>query len=133
VSRARDVPNSHLADPRDPGGDVCVADQLGWKIVARYDDNDVSAYSGKRRPGFDQMLDDMKAGQFAALIVWHIDRLYRSMKDLERLIDVADERGVQLKTVQGGDLDLSTSAGRMLGRIPRLGGGAGVGAPRRAP
>ena len=63
------------------------------------------------------MLDDMKAGQFAALIVWHTDRLYRSMKDLERLIDVADASGVQLKTVQGGDLDLSTSAGRMLGRI----------------
>ncbi len=63
------------------------------------------------------MLDDMKAGQFAALIVWHTDRLYRSMKDLERLIDVADASGTQLKTVQGGDLDLSTSAGRMLGRI----------------
>ena len=39
------------------------------------------------------------------------------MKDLERLIEVADERGVQLRTVVGGDLDLSTSAGRMLGRI----------------
>jgi site-specific DNA recombinase len=106
-----------LGVQRQLGDCLALADQLGWEVVAQYDDNDVSAYSGKRRPGFDRMLDGMKAGQFAALIVWHTDRLYRSMKDLERLIDVADERGVQLKTVQGGDLDLSTSAGRMLGRI----------------
>jgi site-specific DNA recombinase len=94
-----------------------LADQLGWEVVERYDDNDISAYSGRRRPGFERMLDDMAAGHFAALIVWHTDRLYRSMKDLERLIDVADQRRVQLKTVEGGDLDLGTSAGRMLGRI----------------
>jgi site-specific DNA recombinase len=94
-----------------------LAERLGWEVVARYDDNDISAYNGKHRPGFEQMLDDMNAGQFDALICWHTDRLYRSMKDLERLIEMADERRVQLKTVQGGDLDLATSAGRMLGRI----------------
>ena len=52
-----------------------------------------------------------------ALIVWHVDRLYRSMKDLERLIDIADAARVKIRTVQGGDLDLSTSAGRMVARI----------------
>jgi site-specific DNA recombinase len=114
---SQDVTGQQLGVQRQLGDCVALAERIGWEVVARYDDNDVSAYSGKRRPGFDQMLDDMKAGQFAALIVWHTDRLYRSMKDLERLIDVADASGVQLKTVQGGDLDLSTSAGRMLGRI----------------
>ena len=39
------------------------------------------------------------------------------MKDLERLIDIADDKGVQLRTVQGGDIDLTTSAGRMIARI----------------
>jgi site-specific DNA recombinase len=63
------------------------------------------------------MLEAMRGGEFGALICWHPDRLYRSMKDLERLIDVADARGVQLRTVNGGDLDLSTSSGRMLARI----------------
>ncbi len=59
----------------------------------------------------------MKAGEFGALLCWHTDRLYRFMKDLERLIDVAESNGVTIKTVQGGDLDLSTSAGRMVARI----------------
>lgn len=94
-----------------------LAAKLGWKVVARYDDNDISAYSGKRRPGFETMLSAMKSGEFEAVICWHPDRLYRSMKDLERLIDIADAKRVQLRTVQGGDIDLTTSAGRMVARI----------------
>ena len=96
---------------------LALAERLGWEVVARYDDNDISAYNGARRPSFEAMLDAMRNGEFGALLAWHPDRLYRSMKDLERLIEVADERRVQLRTVVGGDLDLSTSAGRMLGRI----------------
>lgn len=94
-----------------------LADQYGWHVVEVFDDNDLSAYSGRTRPGFEDMLDAMKRGEFDALICWHTDRLYRSMKDLERLIDVADAGRVQLRTVQGGDLDLSTASGRMLARI----------------
>jgi site-specific DNA recombinase len=93
------------------------ADQLGWTVTAHFDDNDLSAFNGKHRPGFEALLDAMRHAQIDALICWHTDRLYRSMKDLERLIDIADAGRIQLRTVQGGDLDLSTSAGRMLARI----------------
>jgi DNA invertase Pin-like site-specific DNA recombinase len=63
------------------------------------------------------MLTAMKSGEFQAVICWHPDRLHRSMKDLERLIDIADDKRAQLRTVQGGDIDLTTSAGRMVARI----------------
>jgi site-specific DNA recombinase len=94
-----------------------LADRLGFDVVARFDDNDISAYNGKTRPGFEAMLDGMTRGEFAAVLCWHPDRLYRSLKDLERLIDIADARGVQIRTVNGGDLDLSNSTGKMLARI----------------
>ena len=94
-----------------------LADRLGLIITRVYVDNDTSAYSGKRRPGFENMLDAMKNGQFDVLLCWHTDRLYRSMKDLERLIDVADVTSTSIRTVNAGDLDLSTSAGRMNARI----------------
>lgn len=94
-----------------------LADRLGWTVAATFSDNDISAYKGKRRPGFEALLKAMAAGEVDALICWHTDRLYRSMRDLERVIETADAAKIQLKTVQGGDLDLSTSAGRMLGRI----------------
>ena len=94
-----------------------LAERLGWEVVERYDDNDISAYSGKTRPGFESMLAAMEAGEFGALVCWHPDRLYRSMRDLERVIDTADKRAVQLRTVTAGDLNLSTPAGRMMARI----------------
>jgi site-specific DNA recombinase len=96
---------------------LALADQLGWDVVTRYDDNDISAFNGKTRPGFEALLDAMKRGEINGLICWHTDRLYRSMKDLERLIDIADVSRVQIRTVNGGDLDLSNSSGRMLARI----------------
>jgi site-specific DNA recombinase len=96
---------------------LALADRLGWEVVARYDDNDISAYNGKIRPQFEAMLDAMKRGEIDALVCWHTDRLYRSMKDLERLIEIADVSRVQIRTVNGGDLDLSNSSGRMLARI----------------
>ncbi len=94
-----------------------LAQRLGYDVVATYDDNDCSAYSGRRRPGFEKMVADMKARTFGALIAWHPDRLYRSMKDLERLIDACDTAGVQIRTVNGGDLDLGNATGKMLARI----------------
>ena len=97
---------------------LALAERLGWEVVAHFDDNDASAFNKrKRRPGYENMLQAMKNGEFAALICWHTDRLYRRMGDLETLIEIADAGSVQIRTVQGGDLDLSTSAGRMVARI----------------
>ncbi len=94
-----------------------LADVVGWNVVSVHVDNDTSAYSGKTRPAFEALLDEMKRGEIDALICWHTDRLYRSMRDLERLIEIADAARIPIKTVQGGEIDLSTSAGRMIARI----------------
>ena len=52
-----------------------MADRLGWTVVATFDDNDLSAYTGKTRPGFEALLDAMKRGDIDAVICWHPDRL----------------------------------------------------------
>jgi cytochrome P450 len=79
-----------------------LADQLGWEVTHRYRDDDLSAYPSHTRPGFEAMLKAMADSEFGALICWHPDRLLRSMndmKDLERLIGIAEGRRVQLRTV----------------------------------
>ena len=91
--------------------------RLDWTIAATFSDNDISAYSGKTRPGFEALLTAMKNGEFDGLVVWHVDRLYRSMRDLQRAIDVAEIARIKLQTVNSGQLDLSTSAGKMMARI----------------
>src|SRR6202012_5774222 len=76
-----------------------LADRLGWEVTPRSDDNDPSASPGPIRPGFEAMLKAMADREFGAVICWHPDRLVRSVKDLERLIDIANGGQVQLRAV----------------------------------
>jgi DNA invertase Pin-like site-specific DNA recombinase len=39
-----------------------LAASLGWIVAEEYIDNDLSAYSGKARPGYQRMLDDLRDG-----------------------------------------------------------------------
>lgn len=94
-----------------------MAADLGWPIVATYTDNDISAYSGKPRPGYLAMLDALREGQADVVIAWHADRLHRSPAELEQFIDVCARHGVTVRTVQAGEVDLSTPAGQMTARI----------------
>ena len=63
--------------------------QRGWDVVAVLVDNDMSATSGKRRPGFEEALRLLADGTVDVLVSWHLDRLQRTPKDLERLLDAA--------------------------------------------
>ena len=108
---------------------LALADRLGWQVVARLSDNDVSAFNGKRRDGFEDLLDGLKNKRFGAVIVWHVDRLYRTLKDLARLLEVAS--GVQIRTVNGGDFRPVDGHRPHGGDHPGQRGGAGVGAQGR--
>ena len=88
----------------------------GWLDTAEYVDNDFSATNGKPRPAYQQMLDDIRTGKVTSVAVWDLDRLYRQPRELEDLIDLADEKGLLLATVTG-DADLSTDNGRLYARI----------------
>src|SRR5215218_9436478 len=92
------------------------AERLGWTIVAVHSDNDVSAYSGKPRPGYRALLADLRAGVADAVVCWHIDRLHRSPTELEEYITVCEPRGVPTQTVKAGPLDLASASGRMVAR-----------------
>ncbi|MEU8906539.1 recombinase family protein [Streptomyces mirabilis] len=94
-----------------------LAERNGWDVVEVYVDNDISAYSGKRRPGYRKMLDDLDQGTATVVIVWHTDRLTRSIVELEEYIDLSDRRGIATHTVQAGTIDLATPSGRMTARI----------------
>jgi site-specific DNA recombinase len=92
------------------------AERRGWEVVQRYVDNDVSATRSKVRPEYQRMLADVASGHIGALVVWDIDRLTRTPRELEDVIDLADRYGLALANV-GGEVDLSTSDGRMMARI----------------
>ncbi len=93
-----------------------LADRLGLQVVTTYEDNDVSAYSGKVRPEFERMLSAAAAGDFGHVIVWATDRLYRRMADLVRITsDLAPH--VRIHVVTGGEVDLSTADGILRAQV----------------
>lgn len=94
-----------------------LADRNGWAVVEVYQDNDRSATSGKPRPEWSRLLSDLAAGRHDVLIAWHTDRLYRRLRDLVDLVEVAEKRTLKIATVRSSDLDLSTPAGRMVASL----------------
>lgn len=92
------------------------AESLGWTVAELYRDNDISAASGKRRPGYERMLADIDAGRVEAIVAWHADRLHRRPIELETFIDLVERRNVKISTVTAGELDLATPSGRMVAR-----------------
>jgi DNA invertase Pin-like site-specific DNA recombinase len=89
----------------------------GWDVVAVLTDNDVSAYSGKRRPGYERLLAMIETGDVDAVVAWHPDRLHRSPRELEGFIDAVEAHRVTVATVQAGDVDLESASGRMVARV----------------
>lgn len=89
----------------------------GFEIVEVLVDNDLSAYSGKPRPGYLRLLDAAKAGTIDVVVAWHPDRITRSPRELEDLVELVESTGVDIATVTAGDYDLATPTGRIVARI----------------
>lgn len=113
---SRDREGAGLGVERQEADCRTLAEQLGWSVLAVHVDNDVSASSGRRRPGYAALLDDLRAGRADAVIAWHSDRLHRRPVELEEFLGVVEERGVALRTVRAGEVDLSTPSGRAIAR-----------------
>ena len=94
-----------------------LAAERGLNVIEEIEDNDRSATSGKKRPGFERVLRLVEAGTIDTVVIWHTDRLYRLPRDLEPLIDLASGGALRFMTVTASDIDLNTPSGRMVARM----------------
>ncbi|MER7799113.1 recombinase family protein [Streptomyces sp. NPDC001705] len=98
-----------------------LASELGWVVVGVKTDDDKTAYGRgtlrAKRPAYAELLDMLSGGEANAVLVWHVDRLYRQARDLEPLIDVVDKTGALIRPVTHGEMDLASASGRMVARI----------------
>ncbi|WP_165401531.1 recombinase family protein [Herbihabitans rhizosphaerae] len=70
---------------------------------------------GVRRKDFEKLLERAEQGLSNGIAVWHVDRLFRQPRDLERLIDLAD-KGFRVISSHGSR-DLSDPDDRYILRI----------------
>lgn len=114
---SRDRVGAGLGVDRQEQDNRELAAKIGATVTTVYRDNDLSAYSGKPRPGYLRLLEDLHAGRIDIVLAWHTDRLHRSPAELEEYITACEPRGVPTHTVKAGPLDLTTPSGRMAARI----------------
>lgn len=93
-----------------------LAEERGLEVGEVYVDDDLSAYSGKPRPAYLRLLEDLRGGRFGTVVAWHTDRLHRSPLELEEYIKVCEEQGVATVTCKAGHIDLETPSGRAVAR-----------------
>lgn len=113
---SKDTEDTGLGVARQRADCEALAKAKGWRVVEVFEDNDVSATSGKARPAYQRMVSEIEAGRIQGIVVWDVDRLTRTPRELEDVIEWADRHGLHLASV-GGDIDLATPQGRMMARV----------------
>lgn len=95
-----------------------LAKRLNKRLVHIYIDNDVSAFTGKRREDYEEMLDGIRAGAegHRCVLAWHTDRIHRTTRELDDYIDACELHDAVTHTHQAGLIDLSTPGGRAMAR-----------------
>ena len=87
-----------------------------FKIFKVYKDAGISAKNMKDRPAFQEMLEDMKAGKLNYIFAYKLDRVTRSVRDLEVLISTLEQYHCYL-ICDRDDVNTSTANGRFFVRM----------------
>ena len=91
-----------------------IAEFSGWDVVEVYEDHGISGTKGKEdRPAFKQLCQDATGRKFNIIMVWSVDRLGRSMKDLVNFMEELKALKVDLYLKQQ-NIDTTTPAGKAM-------------------
>lgn len=106
VSTDRQAVDTQLAELRD------FVKRSGWEFYQEYID---LGYTGTntKRPAFTEMMAEARKRKFHILLVWKLDRLGRSMKDLINTLDELGALGIDFVSYEN-QLDTSTPTGKLL-------------------
>ena len=106
VSTDRQSTESQLNALREYAG------KRAWAISKEYIDEGYTG-SNTKRPAFTAMMADAKKRKFDVLLVYKLDRLSRSLKDLIMTLDDLKSIGIDFISYDNG-LDTTTPTGRLI-------------------
>jgi DNA invertase Pin-like site-specific DNA recombinase len=72
---------------------------------------DVTSGANDKRPGYTELLTYARKGD--TILVTHLDRLGRSLKQLIQMLNDLSERGINIKSL-GQEIDTTTATGKMM-------------------
>ena len=87
-----------------------------YEVFRVYEDAGISAKNIKDRPAFQEMLSDMKQGKINYIVAYKLDRVTRSVRDLEELISQLELHNTYL-VCDKDDVNTSSANGRFFVRM----------------
>ena len=88
----------------------------GYEVFKVYEDAGISAKDMEHRPAFQEMLQDMRNGKINYIVAYKLDRVTRSVRDLEELISQLEKYNCYL-VCDRDDVNTSTANGRFFVRM----------------
>lgn len=88
----------------------------GLDLLRVLRDNDVRASSGNKGDGFAEVKRMLRARETDYVVIPVVDRFFRTLRDLEDVIDICLETGAAL-VAASGEIDLSHDQGRLVARL----------------
>jgi len=87
-----------------------------WEIYNTYTDEGISGKNIVDRPAINRLLEDIKAGKVNNVLVFKVDRLTRSTKNLIELVELFEEYNCAFNSLTES-IDTDTPSGRMFLKI----------------
>lgn len=103
-----------LGEQLDKLKDLCKF--RNYKVYGVYEDAGISAKDMDHRPEFKKMLEDVKNKKVNVIVSYKLDRLTRSVRDLETLISELEKYDCSLECAMD-DINTSTANGRFFVRM----------------
>ena len=88
----------------------------GYEIYKIYKDAGISAKTGNHRPAFEELKEDIRKKKCNTIVVLKLDRLTRSVYDMEDIMKFLDENNAYLDCAND-DINTTNANGRMVARL----------------
>lgn len=85
-----------------------------WPVAEVFTDVGISGFKKVRRPGYEAMLAAAEAGRFDVVVIYKLDRLTRQTRQLLDVVDVLQDTGVGLVSVNDPGIDTTSPIGRLV-------------------
>ncbi len=87
-----------------------------YEIYKIYKDAGISAKTGNHRPAFEELKEDIKNKKVDTIVVLKLDRLTRSVYDMENIMKFLEENNAYLDCAND-DINTTNANGRMVARL----------------
>jgi len=111
-----DQPREGFSFPEQEKRLKAMCEYKGYEIYKLYKDAGISAKTGNYRPAFEELLQDIRDKKCNTIVVLKLDRLTRSVYDMEGIMKFLDENNAYLDCANE-EINTTNSSGKMVARL----------------